>query len=373
MAFESAGSARLAGYDQLKFWVAFRRITNVGPVRLARLYEHFGDLGLAWRAPAAELSAAGLDSRTIDYIVSQRSFVSPDAELDSILEAGFDVITLADERYPARLAEIYAPPPVLFVRGALKASDDLAVAVVGTRRNTTYGRQATSRLVRELVRAGVTIVSGLARGIDSLAHEAALEAGGRTIAVLAHGPHTIYPPENRGLAKKIVEQGALVTEYPIGVQPEPGNFPARNRIIAGLSLGAVVVEAGERSGALITTELASQMGREVFAVPGPITAPSSVGCNWLIQQQGAKLVMSAADILDELKIDRIERQTEMRKAIPLSEYEQTVLKGLTDSALHIDELGRKIDLRAPVISSTLMILELKGLVRHLGGMVYERG
>lgn len=359
-------------YEQVKYWVAFRRIAGVGHVRMGQLYAHFGDIGLAWRATAEELTAAGLASRMIDRILEQRPGINPDLELQTILEAGFDVIVRHDSRYPVRLKEVGNPPSVLFVRGSLTPEDGLAVAVVGTRKMTSYGRHATNKIVRDLASAGVTIVSGLARGVDTHAHKAALEGGTRTIAVMGSGPDIIYPPENRGLAERIVESGALVTDFPVGTQPEAGNFPARNEIIAGITLGTLVIEADRRSGALITAKSALHMDREVFAVPGDISSPGSAGCNWLIQQQGAKLVTSAQDIMDELNIERTRRQTDIRRALPLSEEAIRILEALSDAPVHIDDLCRTLDVPVAELSSQLMMLRLDGLVDDIGGMVYEK-
>ncbi len=359
-------------YEQVKYWVAFRRIAGVGHVRMGQIHAHFGDVGLAWRATSEELAAAGLSSRMIDRIVEQRPGINPDLELKTILKAGFDVIVRHDSRYPVRLKEVGNPPSVLFVRGSLKPEDGLAVAVVGTRKMTTYGRHTTNKIVRDLASAGVTIVSGLARGVDTHAHRAALEGGTRTIAVMGSGPDIIYPPENRGLAERIAENGALVTDFPVGTQPEAGNFPARNEIIAGITLGTLVIEADRRSGALITAKSALHMDREVFAVPGDISSPGSAGCNWLIQQQGAKLVTSAQDIMDELNIERTRRQTSIRRALPLSEEATRILDALSEAPVHVDDLCQTLGVPVAQLSSQLMVLKLEGLVEDIGGMVYEK-
>jgi DNA processing protein len=247
------------------------------------------------------------------------------------------------------------------------------VAIVGTRNVTPYGREVTHRLVSDLVRHNVTIVSGLARGVDGLAHRAALDAGGRTIAVFACGVDIIYPSEHRRLAEEIVASGALVSEYPTGAAPEAGNFPARNRIIAGLTLGTVVIEAGARSGALITAQRALEQNREVFAVPGSIFAPRSIGTNRLIRDCGAKLVLSAEDVLDELNLQRVPQQLEMRQLLPENETESRLLALLSPEPQHIDALTRQSTLAASEVSAALAIMELKGMARHIGGMQYVSG
>jgi DNA processing protein len=243
------------------------------------------------------------------------------------------------------------------------------VAVVGTRRASVYGKEAARLMATGLSQAGVTVVSGLARGIDTVAHRTALEAGGRTIAVMGCGLDIIYPRENARLAAEIVENGALVSEYALGTRPEARNFPPRNRIISGLTLGTVVVEAGRSSGALITADFAADQGREVFAVPGSIFARGSFGTNELIQQ-GAKMVCSVADVLEELNLTMVSEQAQARAIIPDNETEALLLGYLSGEPLHVDALGRAVDLPIAEVTSTLALMELKGMVRQVGGMSY---
>jgi DNA processing protein len=257
------------------------------------------------------------------------------------------------------------------VHGELDTADDYAIAIVGTRLATTYGKEVTRSLASALAHNRITIVSGLARGIDLIAHEAALEAGGRTIAVLGCGVDVVYPPEARRVSEQVVEHGALVSEYGLGTRPEAGNFPPRNRIISGLSLGVIVVEAGLESGALITAAFALEQGRDVFAVPGNVLSRSSQGTNRLIQQ-GAKLVTSFEDVLEELQLQQVAQQQETRTIIPEDETERVVWDALSHEPLHVDELRRQLDLPISTISSTLIVMELKGLARHVGGMNYIR-
>ena len=249
--------------------------------------------------------------------------------------------------------------------------------MVGTRAATRYGRQMVEEIAGDLARSGITVVSGLARGIDSLAHRAALRAGGRTIAVLGSGIDIIYPHEHRDLAGKIVERGALITEYPLGTKPEAGNFPPRNRIISGLSLGTLVVEAGKRSGALITADYALEQGRGGFALPGSVNSRKSEGTNRLIQEGAAKLVMSVEDILEELNLTMVERHQEVRAAVPADEREARILEHVSSQPLHVDEIGQRANLPISEVTSTLAMMELKGMVRQVGGMNYvvarERG
>jgi DNA processing protein len=257
----------------------------------------------------------------------------------------------------------------LYLRGQIEAEDVWAVAVVGTRRVSAYGREVTRRLVASLARSGITIVSGLARGIDGVAHRTALENGGRTIAVLGSGVDCIYPSEHRDLARRIVAQGALVSEYPLGTPPEAGNFPPRNRIISGLSLGVLVTEAGQGSGALITANYAAEQGRDVFAVPGSILAAGSGGTNRLIQD-GAKAVLEPSDILRELNLSMAAEQAEAREILPSNEIEAALLDRLSAEPTHVDEIGRTVGLPIAEVSSALAIMELKGMVRQVGGMKY---
>lgn len=352
-----------------RYYVGFNLVRGVGPARLRMLIEAFGDVERAWHAPAEALARAGLDRRSLENLLETRARVDLDREVRRVAAVGAHILTWEDEGYPKLLAEIPDPPPVLYVRGELRPEDAWAVAVVGTRRASTYGREVTRRLVTLLAQSGVTIVSGLARGIDAVAHQAALEAGGRTIAVLGCGIDLVYPPEHRELARRIAAQGALVTEYPPGTSPEPGNFPPRNRIISGLSLGIVVTEAGRNSGALITADYAAEQGRDVFAVPGSILSAGCAGTNRLIQD-GAKPVLDAADILQELNLTMVAEQKEARQALPTTETEALILAHLSAEPVHVDDLTRAVGLPVAQVTSTLALMELKGMVRQVGGMKY---
>lgn len=355
---------------ELKYWLGFNLVHGIGPARVQTLLDYFGDLGRAWQAREAELQKLGLDSRTIGNLLETRATVDLDVELSRIRDEGIQLLVWDMPAYPRYLREIPNPPPVLFVRGELLERDQWAIAVVGTRRLTSYGRQVTQQLVAGLVRHQVTIISGLARGIDALAHKAALEAGGRTIAVLGSGLDRIYPPENKKLATQIADgHGAVVTEYALGVKPDAKNFPPRNRVISGMSLGVVVVEAGDRSGALITADFAVDQNREVFAVPGNINSPASRGTNRLIQQ-GAKLVGGIEDILEELNLAQIPEKAAVQMALPESAEESLLLSLLSHQPTHIDELTRDAGLPSAQVSSTLTLMELKGMVLQVGGMKY---
>ena len=355
--------------DELKYWVAFSGIPGVGRVRVAQLREHFGSLQDAWKAPEGKLKQAGLDSRSVDALVTLRPRISVDAEMEKLERHRVNALICEDPRYPSRLKEIYDYPAVLYVKGSLPAEDESCLAIVGTRRPTVYGRQVTEEVVTDMARSSIPIISGLARGIDSVAHRSALDAGGKTVAVFGSGLDIVYPAENARLAQAIIDHGALVSEYPLGVKPKAENFPLRNRIMSGLSLGVLVVEAGERSGALITAQQAIEQDREVFAIPGSILSPASQGTNRLIQE-GAKLVRNYADILQELNLTIVVQQAEIKEFSPANEVESAILKQLSSEPSHIDEVCRRSGLTMPEVSSTLAMLELKGIARQVGNMNY---
>jgi DNA processing protein len=357
--------------SDLKFWLGFNLVKGIGPAKLQALIGHFGTLDRAWHATELELRKLGFDQRTIKSLQDGRETLDLDRALADVQKAGVSLYTWESEGYPDYLREIPAPPGLLYLQGEIKEIDRFAVAVVGTRRLTTYGRQVTRELVTGLVSNGVTIVSGLARGIDSIAHKTALELGGRTIAVLGSGLDTVYPAEHRPLAASIIRdgQGAVISEYGLGVKPEARNFPPRNRIISGLSLGVVIVEAGARSGALITANYALEQDRDVFAVPGNITSPASKGPNRLLQE-GAKLVTSACDILEELNLHMVFEQTAVQLALPETADEAALMAHLSAQPVHVDELSRASGLSSNLVSSTLTLMELKGMVQQVGGMNY---
>lgn len=353
----------------LGYWLGFNCVRGIGPARLRALIDYFGDLQPAWHAPVEDLRDAGLDRRSIQNLLTARQQLDLERLLRQLAHSGAQALTWQDEAYPARLRAVYDPPPVLFVRGTLTTTDEWSVAMVGTRKPTAYGREVARQLAGEVARRGITVVSGLARGIDAEVHRAALDAGGRTIAVLGSGVDVIYPYDHRRLAGDIVQAGALVADYPLGTQPEASNFPPRNRIISGLSLGVVVVEAGQTSGALITAQFAAEQGRDVLAVPGSILSRSSDGPNRLLRE-GARIVLSADDILQELNLTQVQHQAEARALLPADETEALLIQQLSAEPRHIDEMGRATALPIALVSSTLTILELKGWVRQVGGMHY---
>ena len=356
--------------SNLKYWLGFNLVKGVGPAKIQALLDYFDTLASAWNATELQLQKIGFDQRAIQSLVEARSRLNLDQCLARVQAAGVSLITWDSAAYPAYLREIPNAPPLLYMHGSLQEIDRWAVAVVGTRRLTSYGRQVTRTLVAGLVRSNVTIVSGLARGIDGVAHKTAVEMGGRTIAVLGSGVDTIYPAEHRTLARQIAEgHGAILSEYGLGVEPEAKNFPPRNRLISGLSLGVIVIEAGQRSGALITANFALEQDREVFAVPGNINSPVSKGPNRLIQQ-GAKLVSSVDDVLEELNLRMVVEHTAVQMALPESAEEVALLGHLSAQPVHVDELCRATGLPSSLVSSTLTLMELKGMVQQVGGMNY---
>jgi DNA processing protein len=354
----------------IKYWVGFNNIPGIGRVRLGQLQSYFGSLELAWQASPGDMKKAGLDSAALRSIGQWRDKISPDAEMEKLERRHVKVLTCNDAGYPRRLKEIYDYPPVLYVRGSILPEDDWCLAVVGTRRATIYGKQVTEEIATDLARSKITIVSGLAKGIDTIAHRSALKAGGRTLAVLASGLDIIYPAENERLAEDIITNGALISEYPLGARPRAENFPRRNRILSGLSLGVLVTEADEDSGAMITARDALEQDREVFAIPGSILSPACRGTNRLIQAGEAKLVRTHTDILEELNLTAVARQIEMREILPETETESALVSHLSAEPCHIDEVCRKSGLPAATVSSTLAMLELKGLVKQVGTMNY---
>ena len=351
------------------YCVGFSLIPGIGRIKLSLLESYFGDLAGAWQASAADLRSAGLDARTVDAVVALRGGISLDDELGKLRQYNVSLKTGDDPDYPRRLKEIYDYPPLLYVRGELVPEDEWAVAVVGTRRVSAYGRQVTEEIVTDLARNGITIVSGLAKGVDCIAHETALQNGGRTIAVAACGLDMVYPSDHVALARRVMERGALVSEFPVGTRPKAEHFPQRNRIISGLSLGVLVVEAGDKSGALITGHLAVEQNRDVFAVPGSIFAPASKGTNRLIQE-GAKLVRNSADILEELNLSMVAQQLEMKELVDTTDNESRLLGLLSKEAVHIDDVCRHSGLSAATVAGSLAMLELKGLARQVGSMNY---
>ena len=360
--------------EQTKFWVAFSQFPKIGPKRFQELLNFFPNIETAWTGSGSEFIKAGWSEKMTEEFISKRKQIEPDEEWDKLRKYDIKVLIRHSEQYPKLLAETYTPPFLLYYKGNLSAISETTLAVVGSRNITNYGKQITSQITQGLVQQGLTIVSGLALGVDALAHLTAVKHNKPTIAVLGSGidEPSLYPAMNRTLARNIIEKGGIIfSEYPIGTMPLRHNFPARNRIISGLSLGTVIIEAGETSGALITAHYALEQNREVFAVPGPINSAYSIGTNNLIKR-GAKPVTEVEDVLEELNIQAIKNFEANKEIIPDSPEEATVLKHLSGQPIHINELTKLTDLTITEINATLMLLEMKGQIRNLGNMTFAK-
>ncbi|HEY8464799.1 MAG TPA: DNA-processing protein DprA [Bacillota bacterium] len=356
---------------ELEYWLAWNQVPGVGPSRFYKLQREFGSMKQAWLAKAEELELL-IGAKAVAGWRKVKRHWDGQNEFARLERYHFKVYCYPDVAYPANLKQIPDPPPVLYCWGGLEYRDQVAVAVVGTRNPTPVGSFHARELGAQLSRQGLTVVSGMARGIDSFAHQGALETGGRTIAVLGCGLDVVYPPENRKLMESIAGQGAVISEYPLGTPPLAGNFPARNRIISGLSLGVVVVEAARDSGSLITADLALEQGREVFAVPGNIENEGSRGPHKLIRE-GAVLVENYQDILAELAIPQLNRdELGTVQTSDLTDLEARVYAVLDREPVHIDQIQRKAALTAAEVNFTLTQLELKGIAKRFPGQLYLR-
>ncbi len=364
--------------QESRYWLALKQVPGVGNLLFKRLIEVYKKPEAVFDASEKDLAkVAGLSIHLARAIHAFDDFDAVDRELEALEKASVALLTLSDPAYPAQLAAIYDPPPVLYVKGLLlngkgdPEGEAPAIAVVGTRKATAYGRRVTERLCHALSEQGIAIVSGFARGVDGIAHRAALSAGGQTIAVLGCGVDCIYPPEHKKLYHEMVEKGAIVSEFPLGTPPVAHNFPKRNRIISGLSLGCLVVEAGLKSGSLITARLAMEQGREVFAVPGAIDSELSAGPHQLIAS-GAKLVQTVDDILVEILPQHRSRPIVADVLPALEPVEVLVFETLSFEPKHIDVLIQENEKPASSISGVLLTLELKGLARQMAGQYYVK-
>jgi DNA processing protein len=344
----------------------------MGVKRIEHLIAQFGTLQHVWHADEKSLKSAKLADKFIEKLVLQRKTLNLQAEYDKLNKLNIQFVIFSDDEYPTRLRNIPDPPPALYIRGNLLPQDSKALAVVGTRKCTRYGRDVSAELSEQLTKNGVTIISGLAEGIDASAHQGALKGGGRTIAICGCGLDRVYPAQHTALAQKIAENGALISEFSLGTPPIGENFPRRNRIISGLSLGVLVIEAPEKSGALITASVAAEQGREIFVIPGNITNNVASGTNKLLQD-GAKLVTSAKDILDELNLEHTILQTRIKTEsfVPSSDEEALILKFISTDPTHIDDIIRQTGLNSSEVMGLLTILELKGLAQSAGYMQYS--
>jgi DNA processing protein len=362
-------------------WLALKRVDGIGDVLYGRLLEKFGSPRAVFAATEPELfSVEGIRHQTVRSIRAVVDSVPIETEMNSLEQHGVHIITIQDRDYPERLKQIHDPPPLLFLKGKLRPEDHQSIAVVGSRHCSEYGRAIAHQISQQLALRGFTIISGLARGIDASAHEGALKAGGRTLGILGCGVDVRYPPEHDRLKEAISKQGAIISEFSMGTAPEPKNFPKRNRVIGGMSLGVIVVEAAQKSGALVTAACALEQGREVFAVPGPIGSKTSVGTHRLIKQ-GAKLVESVEDVLEELKgsIGTSMMRGPVQSASPgpvqfgsLNPKEKEIYHMLSQEPQHIDALTVQAQLSASKLAGLLLQLELKGVIKQLAGHRYIR-
>jgi len=355
-------------------WVALSRVKGLGCVGFKKLAAHFADPTAALSARPAELkNVSGLDKDAIEGLLGFSEWAEAEAEMRRAREAGVRIVPFIDPCYPARLRAIADPPPLLYIKGEISAADEKAVAIVGSRSASDYGRKVARNICRGLASLGFTVVSGMARGIDGAAHESALDSGGRTIAVLGSGVDRIYPPEHEALSERIARQGAVISELPLGARPVAFNFPARNRLISGLSLGVVVVEATEKSGSLITAAHALEQNREIFAVPGEVGSSRSRGAHRLIRQ-GAKLVENADDIIEEIapQLVRPEGASRRQRVLPqnCSDDTRKIFGLLQERILQIDEVIETSGLSSAQVSQILLELELHGFLRQLPGKRY---
>ncbi len=357
--------------NDLKYWNAFNQRLKIGAIRFKKLYNHFDNMEQAWHADSSEFDEAGLEPKVIDYLLIKRPTISPEQEMEKLAKENIKIITIKNKNYPQLLKEIYDPPALLYIKGEIKPEDEFAIGVVGTRKISQYGKQVVPDIVQELASNKITIVSGMALGADTLAHQAAIAVKGRTIAVLGSGPNdqNIYPYANKSLSEIIANNGAVISEYPYGTLPLKQHFPSRNRIISGLSLGTLVIEAPENSGALITTRSALEQNRDIFAIPGNIYSPNSKGPNNLIKQ-GAKPVTCAQDILDELNLSMATAYQQTKEIIPETKEEEVLLKIITKEPIHINKIVQQSKMPAHQVSATLTMMEMKGKIRNLGAMNY---
>lgn len=356
---------------ELKYLNALNKINGLGSASLRKLLAYFGSAEMAWQADLNDLARSGIGESLAQKIAEERGKINPDEEMVRLEKENIKIITLSDENYPALLKEIHNPPFILYVREEMDFNAAPMIAIVGSRKYTEYGLSAAQKFAQELTHAGFVVVSGMALGIDAIAHQATLEAGGKTVAVLGSSvdDKNIFPKHNFNLGQEIIRQGALLSDYPVETPASAGTFPARNRIIAGMTLGTLVIEAGEKSGTLITAGLALEYNREVFAVPGPIFSPQSVGTHELIKK-GAKLVASTQDILEELNLE-----TETKKEAPIPRNPDTpeegiILEILSHELLHIDNIAKLSKLGTSAVASTLAMMEIKGWIRNVGGQNY---
>ncbi|MDO8529261.1 MAG: DNA-processing protein DprA [bacterium] len=358
----------------MKYLHALNKIQGLGPQKMRMLLDFFGSSEKAWNAGFKVLKQIGIGEALSQKIFEERKNIDPDAELEKLKKENIRIIGFTDEKYPAPLKEITSAPSILYIKSDLELDElfnNPMIAVVGSRKMTGYGKQVAYSFARDLAIAGITVVSGMALGVDAEAHQGALEGNGKTIAILGSGleDKNIGPRNNFELSRRIIRSGALISDFIPETPGIPGNFPARNRLMAGLALGTLVIEAAKDSGSLITANLALEFNREVFSVPGPIFSPVSEGTNELIKS-GAKLVTGVKDILEELNLEKMKEIRKARSIIPDSPEEEKILKNLSSEPTHIDKLVKLTKLKTSEVSSALVMMEMKGMIKDIGGQNY---
>lgn len=355
----------------MKYLNALNKINGVGSQKMKLLIDFFGIAEKAWLASKEELIQSGIGESLSSKIISERQSIDPDQAWAELEKHGIKLLAITDEKYPTLLKEIPNPPYIIYVKGEYDFNALPMIAIVGSRKFTAYGKQVAQSFARDLAKAGITVVSGLAFGIDAIAHEGALDGRGQTVAVLGSSleDSMIGPKPNFDLSRRVIENGCLVSEFPLGTQANVGTFPARNRIMAGMTLGTLVIEAAEGSGSLITANLALEFNREVFSVPGSIFSPASIGTNNLIKR-GAKMVLGINDILEELHLEKIASEKEIKKIIPESDEEKIILEILSHEPVQVDRIVKLSKLETSVVSSCLLVMEMKGMIKNIGGQNY---
>lgn len=365
----------IASEESKKYWVGVSVYLKIGPIRFKKLIDYFKEVELIWSAQVKDLIEAGLEKHIADDFVEKRKKINPNQEIEKILKENIKLLTIQDDDYPPLLKKISNPPFLIYYKGKIDFHKNHTLAIVGTRRLSPYGRQAAYEISKNLSESGITTISGMALGIDTIAHQTTLELGGKTIAVLGSGMDSknMYPQSNFSLAQKIIDsEGAVMTEFPVGTPGLAYNFPLRNRIVSGLSSGVLVIESPSKGGSLITANYAKEQGRKIFALPGNIHNKNSSGTNELIKNNDAKLVTSADDILKDLKITSCpgEQVSPGIKNQIDSKEEKILLKYLGSIPIHIDKLVKLSGLNSQIVTSTITMMEIKGTVKNLGNMNY---
>lgn len=352
---------------------ALNKIAGVGPQKIKILMSYFGSGEKIWQSSLAEIIASGLSEKLAHHIISERVKINPQAEWENLIKENVKVVSFYDDNYPTLLKEIPSAPQLLYIKGDYDFNSAPAIAIVGSRKYSSYGQRVATAIAYDLSKAGITVVSGLAIGIDTFAHRGALDANGKTLAVLGSSldDKNIGPRVNFNLSRHVIANGALISDYPLFTSATPQTFPARNRLMAGLTLGTIVIEAALESGTLITANMALDFNREVFAVPGEIFSPGSQGTNQLIKA-GAKIVTNVSDILEELNIDKFEQQKTAQAYIPSSPDEEIILKIISHEPTHIDRIIKLSKINTSGVSSALIILEMNGVIKDIGGQNYIR-